>query len=90
MSKKFDGNLVHVCVNKAKNQYADIECKNVKLFDNYTLEDFFKDYQALCTKNELLTLKVNELVQKYNALLQAYKTNNLKQSLEIAEIKNNI
>lgn len=84
---KVTGNLVHVCINKARNIYADIELRSVKLHDNYTLEDFFNDHKALCEKVENLTNKYNDLVSKHNALKQAYTTNKTLVELKLENNK---
>jgi len=52
---KYEGNLIHVCVNKARNQYADIEAKNVNITDTYTLGDLLKDFKEIEDVNNMST-----------------------------------
>lgn len=85
---KFEGNYVHVCLNPKKNLYADIPANALNLGNNCTVQDLLDNNKKQNENIEILENKINELVNKYNTLLQAYKTNNVLTKLQLQELEN--
>lgn len=87
---KYDGNLIHVCVNKARNQYADIEAKNVNITDTYTLGDLLKDFKSI--EADYLKLKDDYLKMQSEYLQLFSKMNNNQQILvnKVVKLENSV
>ena len=87
---KYDGNLIHICVNKARNQYADIEAKNVNITDAYTLGDLLKDFKEI--EADYLKLKDDYLKMQSEYLQLFNKMNNNQEILvnKVVKLENSV
>ena len=87
---KYEGNLIHVCVNKARNQYADIEAKNVNITDTYTLGDLLNDFKKI--EADYLKLKEECLKMQSDYLQLFSKVNNNQEILvnKVVKLENSV
>ena len=87
---KYDGNLIHICVNKKRNQYEDIEANKVNITDTYTLGDLLKDFKEI--EADYLKLKDDYLKMQSEYLQLFNKMNNNQEILvnKVVKLENSV